>query len=65
MPEKDPTRALVEAYMPDAPEPEKQALIAELRELFDALYQSFIESERFDGMARGMVDSDSPVTGDL
>lgn len=48
MPELDPTRALVEAYMPDAPEAEKQALCTELRELFDALYQSFIEEERFD-----------------
>jgi hypothetical protein len=65
MPEKNPTRDLVEAYMPDAPEAEKEALVTELRELFDVLYQSFVESERFDGMAGGMVDSDSPVTGDI
>lgn len=65
MPKNDATRALVDAYMPDAPEREKQALVAELRELFGALYQSFVESERFDEMPSGMVDSDSPVTGNL
>lgn len=65
MSETDKTRALVEAYIPDAPEAEKQALVAELRELFDVLYQSFVEAERFDGIGPRMVDSDSPVTGDL
>jgi hypothetical protein len=50
---------IVEAYIPDASFAEKLALTQEFWGLFDALYSTFLESERFDSLRPEMVESDS------
>jgi hypothetical protein len=53
---------IVEAYIPDADISEKLLLTKEFLALFDALYQSFQEQERFDSSKPDMVESDSVNT---
>ena len=50
---------IVEAYIPNAPIEEKQALTAEFWVLFDGLYASLKECERFDSNAPNMLKSES------
>lgn len=50
---------IVEAYIPDASFAEKLALTQEFWALFDALYATFQERERFDSDAPKMVESES------
>ena len=50
---------IVEAYIPDAETPEKLALTREFWALFDALYSTFQDTQRFDSGAPEMVESDS------
>ena len=50
---------IVEAYIPDASFEEKLALTHEFWALFDALYTTFQEQERFDSLPQEMVESES------
>ena len=51
---------IVEAYIPDGHVAEKLALTAEFWALFDVLYRTFQERERFDSEAPKMVESELP-----
>lgn len=50
---------IVEAYIPDASFEEKLALTHEFWALFDALYLTFQEQERFDSQGSKMLESES------
>ena len=51
---------IVESYIPDASFEEKLALTQEFWALFDALYATFNERQRFDSEASKMLESESP-----